>query len=208
MPVSTLRTWVSGRTYQVAVGNKYWEGLIRRPVEDDQRISYENLIEAYVLKAFRKQYSVKIREVRIALEYAKHQLGVDRVLLSPDLRVTRGSIFFAKLDELLDISREGQRVMPEVLAGYISRVTFVDFKPQEFFPVTRLDELASPKIISIIPKVSFGRPVIKRKAISTRVISERFNSGESVLELANDYELDHFEIEEAIRYERIELVAA
>jgi len=46
-----------------------------------------------------------------------------------------------------------------------------------------------------------GRPVIVGAGLSTQIIAERYKAGESVHDLAKDYERDDFEIEEAIRCE-------
>jgi len=55
----------------------------------------------------------------------------------------------------------------------------------------------SPKILTIDPKIAFGRPVILRNAIKTSAIAERFQAGESMADLAEDYDLEVFEVEEA-----------
>jgi uncharacterized protein (DUF433 family) len=51
--------------------------------------------------------------------------------------------------------------------------------------------------------MAFGRPIVERKGITTSVIGERFRAGESMLDIAEDYDLEAFEVEEAIRYEAL-----
>lgn len=53
----------------------------------------------------------------------------------------------------------------------------------------------------IDPALSAGRPVITGTGLATEVIAERFKAGESVSDLAKDYERKEAEIEEAIRCE-------
>jgi uncharacterized protein (DUF433 family) len=48
---------------------------------------------------------------------------------------------------------------------------------------------------------------VRSKGIKTSTISERFQLGESIGDLAEDYDLGIDEIEEAIRYERPALAA-
>jgi len=55
--------------------------------------------------------------------------------------------------------------------------------------------------IAISPGICAGRPVIVGTGLSTQIIAERYKAGESVHDLAKDYERDDFEIEEAIRCE-------
>ena len=92
--------------------------------------------------------------------------------------------------------------MPEILGAYLERIEWdVAGAPLRMFPLTRPGQLHSPKLLAINPQIAFGRPVVERRAIKTSIIAERFNAGESVSELAEDYDLEVFEVEEAIRYE-------
>jgi uncharacterized protein (DUF433 family) len=61
--------------------------------------------------------------------------------------------------------------------------------------------LKEPRIISIDPRVRFGRPVIAGTSIPTAEIAERFRAGDSFAELAEEYGRPEKEIEEAIRCE-------
>lgn len=122
LPATTLRSWVAGRRYPVASGQKNWAGLIERPDAVDSRLSFSNLIEAHVLKALRRQYQVGMKEVHKALDYAREDLGVGRVLLSRELRMTKGNVFLEYLGQLLNLGRGGQAAMPEILAAFLERV--------------------------------------------------------------------------------------
>ncbi len=202
MSEATLKSWVAGRNYPVTGGEKYWAGLIHRPDEQDSRLSFSNLIEAHVLLALRRQFRVKMKQVRIALQYAQEELRIDRVLLSPDLRATRENVFLERLDELTNLGQGGQLAMPEILGAYLERIDWSrSGGPIRVFPMTRPEHLSSPKILAIDPKIAFGRPIVKRTAIKTSVLAERFLAGESIADLAEDYDLEVYEIEEALRYE-------
>lgn len=201
MSDTTLKSWVAGRTYPVAGGEKHWAGLIYRPDEKDPGLSFSNLIEAHVLLALRKQYRVKIKEVRTALEYAQDRYNIPRVLLSPQLRATKGNVFLERLNELTNLGKGGQAAMPEILGAYLERIEWNPAGPVKMFPLTRTQTLDSPRILAIDPKIAFGRPIVERNAIKTSAVAERFLAGESILDLAEDYDLEVFEVEEALRYE-------
>lgn len=204
MSETTLKSWISGRSYPVTGGEKRWDALIHRPSEDDPKLSFSNLIEAHVLLALRKQYQVRIREIRTALDYAREELGIERILLSPGLRVIPGNMFLQRLGELINVGRGGQGAMPEILGAYLERIEWdLAGLPTRTFPLTRADHMDAPKILSIDPRIAFGRPVVERKAIKTSAIAERFSAGESISDLAEDYDLEVFEVEEAIRYEAL-----
>ena len=176
--------------------------MIARPASDDRHLSFSNLIEAHVLKALRKQFRVDMKQLRTALEFASKKLGVKRVLLSEQLRATQGNVFLEHLGHLLNLGRGGQEAMPEILAAFLERVEWgPQGLPLRIFPPTRPDVSAAPRIVAINPKVAFGRPVIARNGVTTAVIVERFGMGESLAEIADDYDLELPEVEEALRYE-------
>ena len=55
----------------------------------------------------------------------------------------------------------------------------------------------------IDPRIAFGRPIVARKGSSTSAIAERIDAGESLDDIAADYDLGQFEIEQAVLYERV-----
>jgi uncharacterized protein (DUF433 family) len=56
--------------------------------------------------------------------------------------------------------------------------------------------------IVIDPRIAFGRPVIVRVGVSTSAIAERIDAGETIENIAADYDLCLSEIEQAAIYER------
>ena len=67
---------------------------------------------------------------------------------------------------------------------------------------TRQDEpKTSPRVIVVDPHIAFGRPVLVGTRIPTEIIYQRFEAGESIVQLADDYGRTSSEIEEALRCE-------
>lgn len=58
-----------------------------------------------------------------------------------------------------------------------------------------------PRSIVIDPRVAFGRPVLAGTGIPTALVAERYKAGETMEDLAKDYERDRVDIEEAVRCE-------
>jgi uncharacterized protein (DUF433 family) len=54
----------------------------------------------------------------------------------------------------------------------------------------------------IDPRIAFGRPVVASRSITTSTIAERIDAGESLSDIAADYDLAQSEIEQAVVYER------
>jgi uncharacterized protein (DUF433 family) len=55
--------------------------------------------------------------------------------------------------------------------------------------------------VLIDPARRFGRPVLASANVETSVIAERFLAGESTPELAEDFDVEPRDIEEAVRFE-------
>jgi uncharacterized protein (DUF433 family) len=60
---------------------------------------------------------------------------------------------------------------------------------------------SDPRVVVMNPAVSFGRPVIAGTGIPVSSIYERYKAGDSVVNLAQDFNLETGAIEEAIRCE-------
>jgi len=104
------------------------------------------------------------------------------------------------LDKIVNLSRDGQLAIPEIVTVHLERVEF-DKGRFRFFPFVRERSKTEPKLIVINPSVGFGKPVIAGTGISTAVLASRFNARESMPDLAREYGLDEKQIEEAIRWE-------
>jgi uncharacterized protein (DUF433 family) len=93
-------------------------------------------------------------------------------------------------------------MMKTIMAAYLKRIKWDRAGiPIRLFPFTRERYAESPEIVSIDPKIRFGRPCIAGTRIPTAIISERHQAGDSIDLLAKDYGRNAEEIEEAIRYE-------
>lgn len=73
--------------------------------------------------------------------------------------------------------------------------------PIKLYPFTRSSIQSAPAMVVIDPSLSAGRPVIAGTGLATEVIAECYKAGESIEELARDYERKSEEIEEAVRCE-------
>ncbi|MDY7092203.1 MAG: DUF433 domain-containing protein [Acidobacteriota bacterium] len=191
MSQNTLGTWVRGRDQQPPI--------IHRPVSGDSRLSYNNLIEIYVIHALRQELKVPLQTIRRGIEHVRKKYGLERPLLSDQLRAREGELIFKILGEYENVGRGGQLEIPEAVEQYLSRIDHENGLPVRLYPVTRTNDPAGPRRIVILPDVGFGRPVTREHLISSAVIYDRFSAGESIEDLADDYDLTKEDVEEAIR---------
>lgn len=211
VPLNTLRTWVSGRSYPTGGGTKFWKPIIVRPQPGEPMLSFTNLIELHVLNAIRRKHQIAMGRVRKALDFLIGEYNSQNPLAEHDFETDGLDLFVEKYGELINASKGGQFAMKEILRVYLKRIAR-DEKgiALQLYPFTRLSadgHTDDPKIVSINPRIAFGKPVIAGTGIPTAIIAERYKTGESISEIADDYGRDFIEVEEAIRCE-FELQAA
>jgi uncharacterized protein (DUF433 family) len=175
---------------------------LRRPDEEDSRLSFTNLIEAHVLRALRTVHDVDLGVIREAIIIAERELKINRLLIHPRLKTSAGKLFLDRYTDLLELSRSQQLAMRLILEMYLERVEYDKTKlPSQFFPFEKVPSNAGKRIVSISPFVSFGRPIIRRLGITTRAVVERLDAGEPMATVLGDYDLTEAELEEAILFE-------
>lgn len=198
LPVATLRSWVVGRGEH----GTHNAGVIRPASRNPAVLSFWNLIEGHVLRALRTDHGVSLHAVRNAVKYAEAELGIDRLLLSSQLRTNAGQVFLDEYGKLTSLSASGQLVLRKLLESHLQRVEWDKWQfPVRLFPFLHGAESTTARPIVIDPSLGFGRPLLSRRGISTAIIRERLDAGESVAELAHDYDLQTEEIEQAVIYE-------
>jgi len=203
LPVATLRSWVVGRSYPTAEGAGRFQPLIHPPRRKPPVLSFSNLIEAHVLRALRTDHGIPVKELRRALKYAEERLGVERLLLRRELCTDGGNLFLERYGQLINLSASGQLAMRKVFEQHLERVVWdLPQFPVRLYPFLSSDGLGPDRPIAIDPQIAFGRPVVLRKGAATHAIAERLDPGETVADLAADYDLSPTEIEEAVLYER------
>jgi uncharacterized protein (DUF433 family) len=203
LPAATLRSWVLGRQYPTADGSGHFPPLMRPASRQPPLFSFSNLIEAHVLRSLRTEHGVPVKALRGALAYAERALGIDRLLLRPELCTDAGKVFLNRYGELIELSASGQLAMHRLFAEHLKRVEWDSSRfPVRLYPFLSAVAPSEARPIVIDPRIAFGRPVVQRKGISTSAIAERIDAGESVDDIASDYELGPSEIEQAIVYER------
>lgn len=194
VPVSTLRAWIGFQ--------RGFEGILLIPPDSEGQLSFYNLVEAFVINGLRRKHKVPLQTLRRDIAFLKSLSPRSRHPLADlDLATFARQVFIESKGNLLNVSREGQLGLREILRGVLQRVERNPTGAVRLYPFTRPEPAESPRLIVIDPRISFGRPVIAGTGIPTAVIRERWKAGESVDALAEDYDRTREEIEEALRYE-------
>ncbi len=206
MPQATLRAWTLGQAYGEKGHRRRFKPVIAIADPERRLLSFLNLAEAYVLDALRREHKVSLQKVRLALTYLTTNMKpASQSPLAEHRFATDGlDLFVEHYAELINVSRDGQLAMREMLEMYLGRVVWDESSGliSRLYPFTRRDQSpASPRVVIIDPRIAFGRPVIAGTRISTATVVERWIAGESFGTLAEDYGRPQSDIEEAIRWQ-------
>ena len=198
VPAATVRYW--------SVGRDDYAPLIEVPEHAPTLLSFLNLTELHVLAAIRRKHEVKMPSIRRAIEYlaahGRHAMDKRHPLISRALETDGLDLFTEQYGQFINISRAGQTAMREIISAALRRIDRDPAGvPIKLYPFTRSAMDQTPTMVVIDPRISAGRPVIAGTGLATRLIAERYKAGESIGDLAHDYERGNEEIEEAIRCE-------
>ena len=202
VPAATVRSWALGRDYATTDGARHFPAILAPASRRPPLLSFWNLIEAHVLRALRTEHGVPVHAVRKALAVAEKEFGIERLLLSSQLLAGAGKLFLERYGQLVELTASGQLAMWQVLEAHLKRVEWDKWQfPVRLYPFPTVDMLQADRPIAIDPMVAFGRPIVVRRGITTAVIAERVDAGETIDVLAADYDLEPEDIKHAIVYE-------
>jgi uncharacterized protein (DUF433 family) len=167
-----------------------------------QLLSFRDLTELHVLAAIRREHRVRLPAVRKAIAYLRKTFGSDYPLSNQQMLTDGKELFIERYGHLISASAQGQMAMKQVLEAYLKRIERDrGGMPIRLYPFTRSQIAGNPHSVVIDPRIQFGRPCLAGTGIPTAIIAERYLAGDSMKLLAQDYQRQIHEIEEAIRFE-------
>ena len=189
-------------------GLQYLQPPITTPVQKPRLLSFTNLIEVHVLRAIRKNYQIQFDKVRSALDYIESELHVSHPLAHSEFRTDGVDLFTERYGTLINASKSGHTLLRDALNAHLERIEPDDSGlALKLYPFTRSQTTNSPRLVVIDPRLAFGRLVIAGTGIPTDIVAERYKAGDSIADLADDYNCGPEVIEEVIRCE-MQLLAA
>jgi uncharacterized protein (DUF433 family) len=202
IPKATLRSWIKGYYYPIKGGKKFFEPVFYLPEPEHLLLSYTNLVEAFVLSSLRRKYKIDLYKIRTAIDTLQRRFNSRHPLAEHQFETNGIDIFVQEYGQLVNVGRDTQLAMRELLESYLERVEHDPAgKAAKLYPFIRLNGTEQPRNVVINPYVSFGKPVIAGTGLPTRVVAERFKAGDSIPQIAANYGRKEEEIDDAIRYE-------
>jgi uncharacterized protein (DUF433 family) len=205
LPHRTLQGWVHGYSFGAARTRRRMPAVI--PVDAASGLlTFADLLELHVLAALRREHGVTMQNARRARVYLQDKWSSPHPLIDQEMETDGTHIFVRKLGgALINASRDGRLAIEEVIATRLERISR-DRRglAVRLFPFTRknlVERPDAPRLVSIDPRLVFGRPAIAGTRVPTAEVADRFWAGDSLDTLTAEYDRSPEEIGEAIRYE-------
>jgi uncharacterized protein (DUF433 family) len=159
-------------------------------------LTWNNLVEGYVLASLTRTFNVPLPKVRDALK----RVGGDRPLLTQVFHSDGGRIFVeTATGELEDVTHHGQLAIRKVVESRLKRVELdEDEMPIRLYPWWKDPEEA--KVISLDARRAFGKPTVVGSGVKIEVLVDRYLAGEDPKALSKDYKLPEASVNGVIRW--------
>ena len=156
----------------------------------------------------RLEHEIPLQRVRRALPELRALYGSEFPLLQQELHTDGLNLFLRDEHGILNLSQSAQRGIRQHFDLYLRRID-LQGKVAKLYPFVRSEPVSdAPEAIVIRPDMGFGRPTVSGTGILTEVVAGRFQGGDSIAELTQEYGLTPLQMEEVLRWERDLRVAA
>jgi len=180
------------------------------PSDGTTLLSYLQLVEVAFVATFRK-LGVKLEALRRAREYSVKTLHSEYPFALLSFK-TDGVHVFHTLAEYEDGDFPDERLIATEIGGQLvwgpavaERINQFDY---EEGLAMRWHPRGRQSVILVDPRIAFGAPIIGDTGIATWVVKDRFQAGEELGEIEEDFDLSRAQIEEALAFEGIVVPAA
>ena len=192
----TVRNWLLG--YSTLQGEV--KPLLKGHPIDEKSCSFLHLIEIIVAAKFRKSEHKSFSKVRQAYDNARTLFNLDYPFASMELEAIGGHIVHIMRTPgigLQALDEPAQYTLPDLVQEVIAQLDYENELAARWYP--------AGKNIPIIvdPRISAGLPVIKGRGITVEAIKKRFQARQTMEFIEKDFDLDHYIVEEAIRFEAV-----
>ncbi len=195
LPLSTMEYWTGGGA----------EAIVRLASVKPSLLSFNNLVEFYVLEGLRKVHHVSMSNIRHAVAYMKNDMESAHPFAEYEIRTEGRHVWFFRDEQPICASKDGQVAFSAIVSPYLKRVSRgMGGMAEAIIPFTKKeyrDAQDSPEVVEINPGRCFGEPVLIGSRITTAFLAGRYKGGESVSAIARSYGRPLGQIQEAIEWQ-------
>jgi uncharacterized protein (DUF433 family) len=164
-------------------------------------VPFIGFAEAYVLSAFWRA-GVPLQRIRPAVEGLSSTIGIDHALASKRLYTDGAEVLYdyavkreeSELFELV-VVRTQQHQFSELVRDYLKRI---HYPGDGWASSVHLPTYGTAEVI-VDPKVAFGLPLVAHGGARVEDLVDRFQAGDGVAEIADDFGVPAEEVEDVIR---------
>lgn len=201
LDAGTARRWINGYSRS---GRKY-PPIVRTERSEQHWATWGEFVETRLLAEFRQQ-KISIRQMRIVVERLREEFGQRYPLAHarPFLRQEGRDIVMraqqdAKLgDDLFVVVRNGQVVLSPRTERFHDAATYTDAPDDSF--VSRIEADPRYPAIAIDPEHKSGRPTVVGRAILVTTLADMVLAGDRVADVAEWYELQPDQVQQAVDF--------
>jgi len=196
---NTLRAWFVGQNDPHRAGQQCFRSVLEPASSKPLSLSFWNLVECSVLSSIRNEHGVSMQKVRKALSHVAKEMGKPRPLIEQVFMTDGVHLFVDRFGQLVSASEHGQSTLRRLIEASLQRIERdADGLAARLFPWSHRP--TEPRVVSVDPRVSFGRPVLAATSIPVESILSRFRAGERIEELATDYQVSEASIQDLVRW--------
>lgn len=191
IPERTVYDWLSDQTPG---------GPLVHHVQPERRgrasVPFIALVEAYVLRAMRKELRFSTKRIRDAVTALREELDTPYALASKRLVSDGIDLFVQYSDD--ELARVGDRQMPvrEFITDYLR---YIDWGDTDYAARLRLPRFPDVAPVIIDPRFSWGDPVVERTKVPVQAVVDLWRAGEPIDVVAENYGLTDVEVEAICR---------
>jgi len=198
VPQNTLNYWLEGGEQR---GRQYKPVIRVQPRGSRASVTWAEFVEAGLLREYRRTHGVPMAELRAFIDRIRQEFGVPYPLADRRPYVS-GKELLSEAQDVAGLSADfclvavvrGQYVLTPPADSFYKRVTWQGDTAAAWRPH---DDPHSPVLMR--PDSRFGRPSVK--GISTEAIWEHSEAGETVDDIASEFDLADDDVRWALAYE-------
>ena len=198
VPQNTLNYWLEGGEQR---GRQFKPVIRVQPRGSRASVTWAEFVEAGLLREYRRTHGVPMAELRAFIDRIRQEFGVPYPLADRRPYVS-GKELLSEAQDAAGLSADfclvavvrGQYVLTPPADSFYKRVTWEGDTAAAWRPH---DDPHSPVLMR--PDSRFGRPSVK--GISTEAIWEHSEAGETVDDIASEFDLADDDVRWALAYE-------
>jgi uncharacterized protein (DUF433 family) len=204
VPSQRIRRWLQGYEFKSRSGLHHSSPVLRHDyeaIEGKFSLSFADLVEVRFVDCFLRA-GVSLPAIRLAAERASEVLKLDHPFSTRRFKTDGRTILTelataGKSPELLDLVRN-QMGFKQLIDPFLYRS--LDFGPTS--QAMRWWPEGGGRKVVIDPGRSFGKPIVAKESVPTRVIFDAFNAEESIGRVAAIFEVSKASVAAAVEFER------